>query len=218
MVTQGKQLLTQIISISEELPAIISSKKLADLSIEEIKQPVRYALALCGIRPQNFPTELQKTILVNFIRRHYGDYSPAEIAFAFDLAMARKLPDLENPSCFENFCCEYIGRVLAAYEKWNPGELYGRNQYGIAYSMHLEPHKCRQQAEAWFQRFKAGEHIDFIPSNIYWILHYDRYIKPIPEKREYPKYLKVMAFFEYAVQQNQTSLYTDEPHDIKPKG
>lgn len=80
---------------------------------EDLKQVLRYAMVLVGLRGNNMPTDEEKFVLLNFIRSNFGNQTPEEIRLAFDLAMAGKLNI--DAKCYENFSCEYFGRIMKAY-------------------------------------------------------------------------------------------------------
>ena len=176
------------------------------------------AIVLCGLRAENFPSDIGITVLHNFIREMYPDYTAYEIAFAFKMAMTRRLPGLDNPSCFENFSCEYVGRILSAYEKWDSmPKANSRFAQALQGMIDERAHEnWRGEAQAWYERFIAREHIDFIPANIYFILVYDRIIDPIPQRREYPKFLRVMVHFEHAADNSLPYLYTKHVQNERP--
>jgi len=195
--------------VGEAIPA--PAAKIAECTLEQIKYPLRFAMITVGLRAQNFPADAEKVVLVNFLRRHYPTYTPAEIAFAFELAMARRL-DLENPSCFENFSCEYVGRVLSAYEKWDSrtpkSRSYSHHGHYLPYGLNPE----REAAEKWYRRFMDGEFITFIPASVYNILVHDKAFAPLtgPEgQREYPKFLRVMRYFEWGKSANKPTIYVE---------
>lgn len=80
---------------------------------EEIKQVLRYSMLLVGLRSNNMPSEEEKFVLLNFIRTNFGNQTPEEIRLAFELAMAGKFN--VDVKCYENFSCEYFGRIMKAY-------------------------------------------------------------------------------------------------------
>jgi hypothetical protein len=97
----------------------ISDTKIAKATDEDIKQVLRYAMLLVGIRSQNMPTDEEKAVLLAFIRRTYQGHTPAEIRLAFDKAVAGEL-DLttDDVKPYENFSCEYVSRIMRAYRSW----------------------------------------------------------------------------------------------------
>ena len=74
---------------------------------------LRYAMVLVGLRGNNMPTEEEKFVLLNFIRSNFGNQTPEEIKLAFELAVSGKLEI--DAKCYENFSCEYFGRIMKAY-------------------------------------------------------------------------------------------------------
>jgi hypothetical protein len=59
------------------------------------------------------PTDEEKYVLLAFIKSNYGNQTPEEIAIAFEYAVAGKLNT--DCKCYENFSCEYFGRIMNAY-------------------------------------------------------------------------------------------------------
>ena len=70
-------------------------------------------MVLVGLRGNNMPTEEEKFVLINFIRSNFGNQTPEEIKLAFELAVSGKLGI--DAKCYENFSCEYFGRIMKAY-------------------------------------------------------------------------------------------------------
>lgn len=84
---------------------------------EPIREAIRYAMVLIGIRAQNMPQGIEKDILIDFVKRNYGGHSSLEIKIAFDLAVNGTL-DIEKVEAFENFSCQYLGKIMSAYRKY----------------------------------------------------------------------------------------------------
>lgn len=80
-------------------------------------QGITAAMQMVGIN--NILKQLELDFLKRFLIRHYGDFRAVDISQAFELACAGKL-DLgpEGAKAFENFSCEYVGRILNAYRKF----------------------------------------------------------------------------------------------------
>lgn len=76
-------------------------------------------MLIVGIKERNFPDAIERTVLFNFIRKKYAGHTSDEIRLAFEKAVAREL-DLEEGEIkhYENFSCEYFGRIMNAYRKW----------------------------------------------------------------------------------------------------
>lgn len=80
---------------------------------EEIKQALRYVMVLVGLRANNMPSDEEKFVLLNFIRSNFGNQTPEEIKLAFEWAISGKIN--VDVKCYENFSCEYFGRIMKAY-------------------------------------------------------------------------------------------------------
>ena len=80
---------------------------------EDLKQVLRYSMVLVGLRGNNMPTEEEKFVLINFIKTNFGNLTPEEIKLAFEWAVSGKLGI--DAKCYENFSCEYFGRIAKAY-------------------------------------------------------------------------------------------------------
>lgn len=85
--------------------------------IEPLKQALRYAMVLVGIKAHNVPNEREKTVLLQFIVNNYGGHTPSEIKLAFDLAVSGQL-DIDDVKCYENFSPLYFSTIMIAYRKW----------------------------------------------------------------------------------------------------
>jgi hypothetical protein len=90
--------------------------KIRDIDQEELKKSIKYAMVLIGLRAQNYPDDLEKQVLLNFIQEHYGGHTPAEIKLAFEMAIMRKLD--VDPVCYENFSIAYFAGIMEAYRSW----------------------------------------------------------------------------------------------------
>ena len=90
-----------------------SSQTLRLRSEEDIKQVLRYAMVLVGLRGNNMPIDEEKFVLLNFIRTNYGNQTTEEIKIAFEMAISGKF-NIDS-KCYENFSCEYFGRIMNAY-------------------------------------------------------------------------------------------------------
>lgn len=97
----------------------IEDRRIATLlDIEPLKQALRYAMVLVGIKAHNVPNDREKAVLLQFIQNNYGGHTPAEIRLAFDLAVAGEL-DVEDVKCYENFSPLYFASIMNAYRKWS---------------------------------------------------------------------------------------------------
>jgi hypothetical protein len=90
-----------------------STQNIRTRSEEDLKQVLRMAMLMVGLRGANMPTDEEKYVLLAFIKSNYGNQTPEEIAIAFEYAVAGKLNT--DCKCYENFSCEYFGRIMNAY-------------------------------------------------------------------------------------------------------
>ncbi len=74
-----------------------------------------------GLRASNLPTEEEKIVLIDHIKKNYGGHTLAEIRLAFDMAILDKL-DIDDISCYENFSCAYFSKIMNAYRRWSKQE------------------------------------------------------------------------------------------------
>lgn len=86
----------------------------------DLKQVLRYSMLLVGLRANNMPTEEEKFVLINFIKTNFANVTIAQIKLAFDMAVAGKLQ--VDAKCFENFSCEFFGRIMATYLQFSAEE------------------------------------------------------------------------------------------------
>ena len=96
----------------------LTDQRICNLTdIEPLKQALRYAMVLVGIKANNVPNDREKSVLLQFIVNNYGGHTPSEIRLAFDLAIAGDL-DVEDVKCYENFSPLYFASIMNAYRKW----------------------------------------------------------------------------------------------------
>lgn len=94
----------------------LKEPRIRQVSEESLKGVLRYVMILVGLRAQNYPDDIEKQILLNFIGENYGGHTPAEIKLAFEMAITRKL-DVEA-KCYENFSVTYFVSIMEAYREW----------------------------------------------------------------------------------------------------
>lgn len=66
------------------------------------------------------PTEEESFVLINFIQTNFANVTIAEIKLAFDMAVSGKLGI--DSKCYENFSCEFFGRIMARYLEFSAEE------------------------------------------------------------------------------------------------
>lgn len=102
-----------------ELARALTDKKLPAAGDAALISSLKYVFMLIGLRPQNFPVDLEVDFLVQYILKNFAGHTNAEIRLAFDLAVAGRLPlDARELSCYENFSVAYFGRIMTAYRIW----------------------------------------------------------------------------------------------------
>ena len=57
-------------------------------SEDDLKQVLRMAMLMVGLRGSNMPTDEEKYVLLAFIKSNYGNQTPEEIAIAFEMAIS----------------------------------------------------------------------------------------------------------------------------------
>lgn len=91
------------------------SKKLKDADDQDIKKLIAYIFALIGLKAENLPSDLQKVVLINFIRNDLGAWGVEEVKQAFHLLASKKLN--MDPKHYQNFSAIYLGEVMCEYQK-----------------------------------------------------------------------------------------------------
>ena len=99
----------------------LTGLKVAQISVDDLSNTIRTCMLLVGIRAANIPNTEEKRFLLDFIKSNFSQHTPEEIKLAFTMAVAGKLSVEVN--CYENFSCEYFGRIMAAYRKWAASEV-----------------------------------------------------------------------------------------------
>jgi hypothetical protein len=105
------------ISKGKEIARAIYGPKIRDIDPgddEPIKQVFRYIFTLIGLKAENIPDDIQKAVLLNFIRTDLAQYGVEEFRIAFHLLVKNEL-DME-PQHFQNFNPLYLAQVMAAYD------------------------------------------------------------------------------------------------------
>jgi len=160
----------------------------------EVKQSLKFAMVTAGLGTKNLPSEIEKQVLVTFVTRNYPDYTPAEIAWVFELAMARKIP-VDDVKCYGNFSCEYIGRILSAYEQWS-----GEGGNNCSYSISVD---------RYYKDFLKGKN-EFYPIQLYQTLVNNQMIARRGKLRMMKVQELIKAFFTHRKDNSFEHAGTDE--------
>jgi hypothetical protein len=106
--------------LAEQLMQASKGNTLRVSDENDLKQVLRYSMLLVGLRANNMPTEEEKFVLINFIKTNFANITIAQIKLAFDMAVAGKLQ--VDAKCYENFSCEFFGRIMAKYLEFSAEE------------------------------------------------------------------------------------------------
>jgi hypothetical protein len=78
-------------------------------------------MLLVGIKAVNLPSQIEFDFLKKFIVDNFGGHTCEEIKLAFNMAVSGKLE--VDAKAYENFSCEYFGRIMTAYRQWAKNEI-----------------------------------------------------------------------------------------------
>ena len=107
-------------ALAEQLMLASKGNTLRLTDDNDLKQVLRYSMLLVGLRANNMPTEEEKFVLINFIKTNFANVTLAQIKMAFDMAVAGKLG--VDAKCYENFSCEFFGRIMARFLEYSAEE------------------------------------------------------------------------------------------------
>ena len=97
--------------------------KIRDLKNDApIREGLAYAFVLVGLDKKNYPVDIEKKVLIDFVIGAYGSLLAEEIKEAFKMAVAHSFKDLDV-NCYQKFSPEYFGRVMASYYIWRMAKL-----------------------------------------------------------------------------------------------
>ncbi len=97
--------------------------KIRDLKNDApIREALAYAFVLVGLDKKNYPVDIEKKVLIDFVIGAYGSLLAEEIKEAFKMAVAHSFKDLDV-NCYQKFSPEYFGRVIASYYIWRQEKL-----------------------------------------------------------------------------------------------
>jgi hypothetical protein len=103
------------IQVSKMQLSDFKDKKTVDCTDEEVKASIKEAILIVGLSTKAISefSDIEKIVLINFIRSQYPKLTLKDFVDAFYNAAAQKLN--VDTRCYGNFCCEYVGRILSAY-------------------------------------------------------------------------------------------------------
>jgi hypothetical protein len=108
--------------VSSTISQIRNGIKIRDLKDDNpIKEALAYVFVLIGLATDKQPKGIEKQVLIDFMIGAYGSLIAEEIKTAFKLAVKGQFKGLDT-NCYQNFNCEYLGRVMACYYVWRAEE------------------------------------------------------------------------------------------------
>jgi len=99
---------SQILQAAKNYPEIQT-----ETGQNSLKNSLRYVMTLTGLKPENFPSEFETEILIDFLKSNFGKITTEEIRLAFKMALSGSIDAETNH--FQNFCAPYIAKILNAY-------------------------------------------------------------------------------------------------------
>lgn len=90
-----------------------SAVKIFEADPERIAEALRLVMVKIGLRAANWPSDMEKIILIDHVRQNFSQNTVEEIKIAFDWAIDGRTGAEVN--CYENFSCAYFSGVMKAY-------------------------------------------------------------------------------------------------------
>lgn len=105
---------SQNFNLGLELLKAKTDIKISENSVDEIKAALRYIFVLLGINQKNIPQDLEKDVLINFIKSRLFYLSLSELKNAFLYAVERRI-DVDLTLYGETFSTKFVMDVTTAY-------------------------------------------------------------------------------------------------------
>lgn len=114
-------------------------------------------MLLVGLRAANLPSPEETQILTAFIYKKYTGLTIDEIQLAFEKAVSGEL-EIDTANCYENFSCEYFGKIMAAYKKWASKTFNENQMYNEPQTENLLPMQAdwKELVEVNYQQYLTG--------------------------------------------------------------
>lgn len=186
----------------KKLAVALFAPRLLEAEIEEIKEVLRVVMVKLGLRAENWPSDLEKAVLIQHIQENFGGNTTDEIKLAFDMAIAGKL-DLEpkDVKCYENFSCAYFSSIMNSYRRWSAEAVRQLPTVDAPVQKIFTQGElddgAREDVESQYQRFLRGISLKGVEFNRS-ILDKDKLIKEGET---------VMEFFRRSVGEMKTNIY-----------
>ncbi|MGE9312854.1 hypothetical protein ACLOAU_14495 [Niabella sp. CJ426] len=166
---------------------------------DELRGVLKYCMLLVGLRAHNVPGEIEKGVLIQFIKDNYGGHTISEIRLAFDKAVSGKL-DIDDVNCYENFSPAYFGKIMNSYRRWASQQYYQEVKEDFIQKNYSESeleNMQRQWTEEFYQRIRSG-YVEKVPDYAKDILIKDGIVKNSDD---------VYQFFSYKLNSGVTNIY-----------
>ncbi len=168
-----EQQLSKIGSDVAKFSNAINDKKISQASYDEITNTLKFIMAKIGLREQNFPTQIEKNVIIDFIITNYSGHTLSEFILAFDMAIKGELE--VDARHYESFSCIYIASIIKAYRIWaidQHKQLPPKKYLQLEYKKEL----TKQDYEDWLNETKESflaKKMDFniLPISIYEYLN-----------------------------------------------
>jgi hypothetical protein len=138
----------------------IKSPRINQLNDDELKESFRYVMLLVGIRAKNLPVDIEKIVLLNYVRKYFGLMANQEFKIAFELAVAGELGlKDEEVNCYDNFSAIYVGKILKAYRKYAAAviDFAERRKQEVKPALPPPDFKKAELVDVFYQDFLKGE-------------------------------------------------------------
>lgn len=90
------------------------SPKISEASEDQIAGALKYGMMKIGLREKNWPSDLEKILLISHLVENFGHLTVEEIRLAFDWGIGGRTGAEMN--CYENFSCLFLTGVMSKYE------------------------------------------------------------------------------------------------------
>lgn len=165
---------------------------LREADYTEFSGALKYAMVKVGLRAENWPKAEEKFLLLEHIRKEYGNHTAAEVRLAFDMALTGRLSiDLKNVICYENFSCLYFSGIMNAYRAWAVEEEKQIKRVVPELPAEKQERVDTEGMEEWWLGYVAkvqagGYIVELTPRALYdWMESQGRITAKGPEKRHY---------------------------------
>lgn len=172
----------------------VENKKIIHSNLGELKSVLRNVMMKVGLRGDNWPTEIEKGLLIDFILKNYSGHTCEEITLAFEMALTGKLNlDEKEIPCYENFSCMYFAKIMNAYREWAKLEINHKPKVEANVIEDGKEGLSDEEMELWIEQWK--DFVKYVESPVL-----------IPE-----------LFYDWLVAKCKIFLSSDEKHQLLNK-